>query len=56
MLAAQSDPQRYNDEVIFPDKVRINRYYLHHYSFVKDIRMIVCTILGRCMKYGNEVI
>ncbi len=56
LLAAQSDPQRYNDEVIFPDKVRINRYYLHHYSFVKDIRMIVCTILGRCMKYGNEVI
>lgn len=56
LLAEQVDPQRYNDEVIFPDKVRINRYYLHHYSFVKDIQMIFCTILGRKMKYGNEII
>lgn len=56
LLAVQPDPQRYNDEVIFPDKVRINRYYLHHYSFVRDIRIIVCTVLGRRMKYGNEVI
>ena len=55
-LAMQSDPQRYNDEVIFPDKVRINRYYLHHYSFIKDINMIFCTILGRKMKYDNEII
>ena len=56
LLARQTDPQKYNDEVIFPDKVRINRYYLHHYSFVKDIQMIFCTILGRRMKYGNEII
>lgn len=56
LLARQSDPKKYNDEVIFPDKVRINRYYLHHYSFVKDIQMIVCTVLGRRMKYGNEII
>jgi len=46
----------YNDNVIYPDKVRINRYYLHHYSFVKDIQMILCTVLGRRMKYGGEVI
>ena len=56
LLARQSDPQRYNDEVIFPDKVRINLYYLHHYSFIKDIQMIFCTILGSRMKYGNEII
>ena len=56
LLAAQHDPQRYNDEVIFPDKVRINRYYLHHYSFIKDIQMIFCTVLGRRMKYDNEII
>lgn len=48
--------QEYNDLFIFPDKVRINRYYLHHYSFIKDIQMIFCTILGRRMKYGNEII
>lgn len=56
LLAKQINPQKYNDEVIFPDKVRINRHYLHHYSFIKDIQMIVCTVLGRRMKYGNEII
>ncbi len=56
LLATQADPQRYNDEVIFPDKVRINRYYLHNYSFIKDIQMIFCTVLGRRMKYNNELI
>lgn len=56
LLAKQSDPQKYNDEVIFPDKVRINRYYLHHYSFIKDIQMIFCTVLGRRMKYADEII
>ena len=56
LLAKQSDPQKYNDDVIFPDKVRINLYYLHHYSFIKDIEMIICTVLGRRMKYDNETI
>lgn len=56
LLARQPDPARYNDEVIFPDKVRINRYYLHNYSFTKDIQMILCTVLGRRMTYNNETI
>lgn len=56
LLAKQSNPQKYNDEVIFPDKVKINRYYLNHYSFIKDIQIIFCTILGRRMKYANEII
>lgn len=56
LLAGQQDPQRYNDEVIFPDKVKINLYYLNHYSFIKDIQMIFCTVLGRNMKYNNEII
>ncbi len=46
----------YNDDVIYPDKVRINLYYLHHYSFIKDIQMIFCTILGKRMMYGGEMI
>jgi lipopolysaccharide/colanic/teichoic acid biosynthesis glycosyltransferase len=46
----------YNDNVIYPDKVRINRYYLHHYSFVKDIQMILCTVFGKNMEYNNEII
>jgi lipopolysaccharide/colanic/teichoic acid biosynthesis glycosyltransferase len=46
----------YNDKVIYPDKVRINRYYLHHYSFIKDFQMILCTVLGKKMEYNNEII
>ena len=46
----------YNDEVIYPDKVRLNCYYYRHYSFVKDIQMIFCTVLGKKMKYAGEVI
>ena len=56
ILAKVDDPQKYNDEVIFPDKVRINRYYLHHYSFRMDIRMILATVLGKHMEYGGELI
>lgn len=56
LLACQPDPQRYNDEVIFPDKVRLNLYYLRHYSFIKDIEMIFCTVLGRRMNYAGELI
>ena len=46
----------YNDHVIYPDKVRINCYYYRHYSFIKDIQMIFCTVLGKNMKYAGEVI
>lgn len=56
LLAKVDDPQKYNDEVIYPDKVRINRYYAEHYSFIADIRMIVCTVMGKKMMYNNELI
>lgn len=46
----------YNDTVIYPDKLRLNCYYYRHYSFVKDIQMILCTVLGKKMKYAGEVI
>ena len=46
----------YNDTVIYPDKVRLNCYYYRHYSFVKDIQMILCTVLGKKMEYAGEVI
>ena len=46
----------YNDHVIYPDKVRLNKYYLDHYSFIKDIQMILCTVLGKNMKYAGETI
>ena len=56
ILASVDNPQQYNDEVIYPDKVRLNKYYLHHYSFIKDIQMIFCTVLGKKMRYAGEVI
>ena len=46
----------YNDNVIYPDKVRLNCYYYRHYSFIKDIQMILCTVLGKKMKYNGEII
>lgn len=46
----------YNDNVIYPDKVRLNCYYYRHYSFIKDIQMIFCTVLGKKMKYAGEII
>lgn len=46
----------YNDNVIYPDKVRINKYYYEHYSFIKDIEMIFATVLGKRMMYNGELI
>ena len=53
---AQEIAEEFNDRVIYPDKVRINKYYYEHYSFIKDIQMIFCTVLGKNMKYNNEII
>lgn len=56
ILAQVEDPVKYNDEVIFPDKVRINLYYLENQSLRMDIKLIVCTILGRKLIYNEELI
>jgi len=45
ILAAQSDPRKYNDEVIFPDKVRINLKYMEDCTFTKDLHFIIGTVL-----------
>lgn len=46
----------YNDNIIYPDKVRLNCYYYRNYSFVKDIQMIFATVLGKKIKYAGEEI
>ena len=46
----------YNDHVIYPDKVRLNCFYYRHYSFIKDIQIILCTVLGKKMEYNGELI
>lgn len=47
VLAKVEDPQKYNDEVIFPDKVRINKNYIKHWSFVLDMKIIIYTIIRK---------
>lgn len=49
-----TDPVKFNDEVIFPDKVRLNRFYLNNYSFWSDIKMLFATVLGRRIDYAGE--
>lgn len=46
----------YNDNVIYPDKVRLNCYYYRNYSFAKDIQMIFATVLGMKIEYAGEEI
>ena len=44
ILAEVDNPQQYNDEVIFPDKVKINLDYYYNRSFWGDVRIILNTI------------
>lgn len=46
LLASVDDPERYNREVIFPEKVRINLEYIRNYSLTNDLKYIVKTIIG----------
>ncbi len=45
ILSHQQDPLRFNDEVIFPDKVRLNLQYYHTRSFFGDLKIIFLTVL-----------
>lgn len=51
---AQDIAVEYNDNVIYPDKVRLNCYYYRNYSFIKDIQMIFATVLGFKVKFAGE--
>lgn len=46
----------YNDNAIYPDKVRLNCYYYRHYSFWKDIEMILATVLKFKVKFAGEYV
>ena len=37
LLAQQSDPEKYNIDVIYPEKIRLNHHYMQNYSFLMDI-------------------
>ena len=47
ILAAQADAERYNKEVIYPDKVRLNLEYIRNWSLAGDVRYIWQTVFGK---------
>ncbi|MGF1586959.1 MAG: sugar transferase [Bacteroidales bacterium] len=47
ILSIVDDPIKYNDEVIYPDKVRINLKYLNELSFWLDCKIIFYTLIGK---------
>lgn len=47
LLAQATDPKQYNDEVIFPEKVRLNLEYARTMSLRKDLHYIFQTLVGR---------
>ncbi|WP_321317202.1 sugar transferase [Labilibaculum sp.] len=44
ILAKVDNPQKYNDEVIFPDKVKINLDYYYNHSLMGDLKIILNTV------------
>ena len=44
ILSQQPNPQHYNDEVIWPDKVRINKWYAENRTLVMDVQILFYTL------------
>ncbi|MBU1151310.1 sugar transferase [Patescibacteria group bacterium] len=44
LLASQADPEKYNQEIIYPLKVKLNKKYIYEYSVWKDVCYIYKTI------------
>lgn len=44
LLASVPDPETYNREVIWPDKVRLNCAYVRHWSMAGDFRYLLATV------------
>jgi lipopolysaccharide/colanic/teichoic acid biosynthesis glycosyltransferase len=44
LLAEVDNPEKYNMDVIFPEKVRINLEYYYNQNFLLDIKIIFATI------------
>jgi lipopolysaccharide/colanic/teichoic acid biosynthesis glycosyltransferase len=47
ILAIQENPEKYNDEVIFPDKVKMNLDYYHNRNFFGDLKIIWKTVFRK---------
>ncbi|UUC47029.1 sugar transferase [Flavobacterium cerinum] len=42
------NPEKFNDEVIFPDKIKMNLHYYYNRSFIGDLKVIFNTLLRFC--------
>lgn len=47
ILATVADPVAYNNEIIFPDKVRINLEYLNNMKLSTDLKLILATVFRK---------
>ena len=50
LLANQDDPIRFNDQILYPEKVRINNEYVKNQNFFLDLKIISYTILGKRLR------
>ena len=50
LLALQENPVKYNDEILYPEKVRINNEYVKNQNFLLDLKIIIYTILGKRLR------
>ena len=46
LLLEVDDPDKFNREVLFPDKVKINRHYVENHNFLTDMKIIWRTVMG----------
>ena len=47
---------RFRPYLLERDKARLNKYYYEHYSFWKNIEMVIATVTGRKVRFGEEEI
>ena len=50
LLANQDDPISFNDQILYPEKVRINNEYVKNQNFFLDLKIISYTILGKRLR------
>ena len=46
VLERQKEPEHYNRTIIWVDKVKINKKYIHNYSFYLDLKLIIESTLN----------
>lgn len=50
LLALARDPKAFNDDVIYPEKLRLNLDYMKRWSFIRDVGYIIATVIPAVTK------